>query len=148
MRGVAGVLNELGRQAKEAGAIISLHNHSDGAIFETIDDIERLFAHIDPAYCGLTFDTAHAVKGGITDLVGALKRYRSFVNNIHLKDVTADGQFCPLGQGTIDLEPIIALLQEWDYQHWLIVDEETKGLTVQQAFDEAASYLRNNGLLV
>lgn len=146
VRGVADVLNELGRQAKAVGATVSLHNHSDGAIFETIDDIERLFAHIDPTYCGLTFDTAHAVKGGIADLAGALERYRSFVNNIHLKDLTPDGAFCPLGTGTVDLQSVIAKLREWDYREWLIVDEETKGLTVREAFDRSIGYLKSNGL--
>jgi len=47
--------------------------------------------------------------------------------NIHLKDVDADGQFCPRGADTIDLRSIVGMLQERDDKHWLIVDEVTQG---------------------
>ncbi|XEC96202.1 sugar phosphate isomerase/epimerase family protein [Paenibacillus tarimensis] len=146
LKGFSGVLNELGRQANGAGAVISLHNHAD-TILESIDDIKRIFEHIDPACCGLTFDTAHAAKGGIEDLAGALEQFKPFVNNIHLKDLSGDGKFCLLGRGTLDLKSVLHKLSEWDYREWLIVDEETAGVSVREAFAGSAAFLREGGLL-
>jgi len=147
VRGIANVLNELGKRAVEAGAVISLHNHAD-TIVETVEDIAALFEHIDPQYCGLTFDTAHAAKGGVKDLAGTLEHYRAFVNNVHLKDVTADGAFCPIGTGTLDLPAVLAKLRAWDYKEWLIVDEESKGVPVREAFEASVGFLRRHGVMI
>lgn len=147
IKGVAEVLNELGKQANHAGAVVSLHNHA-GSLFESIEQLKRVFEYIDPQYCGMTFDTAHAAKGGIDDLAGALEHFKSVVNNVHLKDLSTDGTFCALGEGTLDLKSVLRTLGAWDYQEWLIVDEETKGLSVREAYDKSAAFLRSNGLLL
>jgi len=145
VKGVADVLNELGQLANEAGAVISLHNHV-GTILETVDDIAALFEHIDPTRCGLTFDTAHAAKGGIEDLAGTLEHYRAFVNNVHLKDLSAGGAFCPVGTGTLALEAVLGKLRDWGYDQWVIVDDESQETSVQEAFELSAAFLRKNGV--
>lgn len=145
IEGFAEVLNAMGRKAREAGAVISLHNHTN-SIVESSEQIQQVFAHIDPAYCGMTFDTAHAAKGGITDLAGALREFRRFVNAVHLKDLSADGTFCPLGEGTLDLGAVLRELRAWDFQEWLIVDEESKGVSVEDAYGRSVDFLRRHGI--
>lgn len=83
----------------------SLHNHVNG-LFERDTNLERIAVHLDPARCGLTFDTAHATKGGIADLGAAIPKFARHIVNVHVKDLAADGSFCPLGHGTLNLESV------------------------------------------
>lgn len=146
IKGVADVLNALGRQAGQLGVAVSLHNHAD-TIFAGVEDLERLFEHVDPAACGLTFDTAHAALGGIEHMPKALVRFRDYLNNVHLKDLSSDGRFCPIGSGTLDLRAIVGQLAEMDYPNWLIVDEESDEYTVQEVFEQSVRFLQESGLL-
>lgn len=147
LQGVADALNRIGSLARESGVAISLHNHAD-TIFESIDQLRRVFALLDPQLCGLTFDTAHAAKGGIADLAAALEAFKPYLNNIHLKDLTVDGRFCPIGTGTLDLAGVLGKLREIGYSEWLIVDEESAGIGVEEAFAASARFLKANGWLV
>lgn len=141
---VARALMEMGRLAKDAGLAFSVHNHAD-CLFETADDLRKLSAGLDPEVCGLTFDTAHADKGGMTDLGSAVREFRPFITNVHLKDRAADGSFCPLGRGVMDLEPALDALRETGYDRWLVVDEESKGISAEEACRVSMEYLRSRG---
>lgn len=145
VKGVAEVLNSIGKAALAHGVTISLHNHAD-TIFESIDDLHRVFEHIDPRYCGLTFDTAHAAKGGITDLAAAVRAFKPYLNNVHLKDLSAEGQFRPVGTGTLDLVGAVRGIQEIGYSGWMIVDEETEGISVRTSFELSMDFLKQQHL--
>lgn len=146
LAGVAETLNQLGREAVKGGVTLSIHNHKD-TVFETIEDLQTLFEHVDVNVCGLTFDTAHGAKGGIHDLADAVQQFHPFINNVHLKDLSADGRFCPLGTGTLDLAPVIRKLHENGYDNWLIVDEESEGLSVEESFELSVQFLSKHGLM-
>lgn len=145
VRGVAEVLMKIGVRAQEAGLIISIHNHVNSLV-ESEADIVRLLDQLDPDLCGLTLDTAHAAKAGIPSVAALAVRFRKHLLNVHLKDLAADGRFCALGQGTLDLPPILRALEEIDYRQWLIVDEETIELSTSEALQIACDYLRQAGL--
>jgi sugar phosphate isomerase/epimerase len=145
IQGVVHELTEIGKLARDQGIAISLHNHAD-TIFESVEDLQRVFSYIEPVYCGLTFDTAHAAKGGIGDLAAAIEAFKPFINNVHLKDLSASGRFCPLGSGTLDLVPVVRKLQEIRYDEWIIIDEETEGMSVEEAFTISMCFLEENGL--
>ena len=144
-RGVAGVLNDIGSVAKTYGTHVSLHNHA-GCLFESAEDLDRLCEHLDPSLCGLTFDTAHAAKGGMVDLGEHITRLASHITNLHLKDVANEGHFCPLGQGTLDLTGVLNAIEAIGYERWLVVDEETKGLSAEQACTISMEFLMANGV--
>lgn len=142
---IAEVLNAIGAAGRPHRVRVSLHNHA-GCLFETADDLARISAGLDPALCGLTFDTAHAAKGGMTDLATPLRRLAPWITNVHLKDLAADGSFCPLGRGTLDLAAALAVLREVGYAKWLVADEETKGLGHREACTIAMRFLADHGL--
>ncbi|MBD3240737.1 MAG: TIM barrel protein [Chitinivibrionales bacterium] len=144
-RVAADALMAVGREAGAQGMSVSLHNHA-GTIFESIDDLEKLFALLDGAVVGLTLDTAHAAKGGIRDLPDAVRRFSSVLRNVHLKDIGSDGAFCPLGTGVLDLTPVVDTLRKTGYEQWLIVDEESGAYTTDEAFRIARAFLRERGL--
>ncbi|HCE42565.1 MAG TPA: hypothetical protein DET40_03355 [Lentisphaeria bacterium] len=140
------ILMELGRTAKKLGIEISLHNH-EGSIWETEQDIAKTAECLDPEFAGLTVDTGHCAKCGIKDIPAMIRRFKKYLVNVHLKDVDAGGNFCALGTGTQDLGPVIKVLDEIGYAKWLIVDEESKNVPVEQAFDIAKKYLQKEGAL-
>lgn len=142
---IADTLTAIGTAARAQGLVISIHNHVN-SIVETEADILRLLARLDPAICGLTYDTAHAAKAGVQDLTGLLRQVQPHLLNVHLKDLDAEGKFCPLGHGELDLAPILSVLKKMDYQEWLIVDEESKTVSTPEAMRIAREFLRANGL--
>ncbi len=139
------ILMELGRAAKAHGVEISLHNHA-GSIWETEEDIAKTAEYLDPEFAGLTIDTGHCAKCGIKDIPAMIRRFKKYLVNVHLKDVDASGNFCALGTGTQDLGPVIKVLPEIGFAKWLIVDEESKNVPVEQAFDISKKYLQKEGV--
>jgi len=146
VRAVADALMAIGRRASSQGLVISIHNHVDSLV-ESEADIARLLEIVDPTLCGLTLDTAHAAKAGIADVAQLVRRFKGHLLNVHLKDLATDGTFCALGQGTLDLRPILTALTEINYDQWLIVDEETAALGTEDAFRVAHDYLRREGIM-
>ena len=51
--------------------------------------------------------------GSVEDeILEIVKKYLDRIYYIHLKDITEDGMFCPLGVGTIDFDPIMKTLAD------------------------------------
>ncbi|MCF0229597.1 MAG: TIM barrel protein [Parasporobacterium sp.] len=88
--------------AEELGMRASFHPHM-GSLVESPEQLEKVVAHTSIALCP---DLAH-VKAGGGDPYEIVKKYIDRIYYIHLKDITPEGEFCPLGVGTIDMEPII-----------------------------------------
>ena len=133
-------LNELGRIAKDHGITLSYHHHM-GTGVETMAETDRLLENTDPNLVGLNYDSGHFYFSG-EDPVEALKRYVSRVSHVHLKDVRAgererakenrlsfldavrSGVFSVPGDGVIDFPAIFKILEDADYQGWLVVEAE------------------------
>jgi sugar phosphate isomerase/epimerase len=142
-RSVAEVLHDIGRIARTHAVQVSLHNHA-GCLFENAEDLDKLAEHLDPSLCGITFDTAHAAKGGMVDLGEHITRLANHITNVHLKDLAQEGHFCPLGQGTLELTGVLKALEGIGYKRWLVVDEETEGLSVEQACSISMEFIKAN----
>lgn len=147
VRAVADALKAIGERARDGGLVISIHNHVDSLV-ESEEDMARLLAMLGPHQCGLTLDTAHAVKAGIVGVERLAVRFREHLLNVHLKDISADGQFCALGAGTLALAPILEALSRVNYRGWLIVDEETSALGTEEALSIASGCLQRCGIMV
>ncbi len=117
-----------------------LHPHA-GTYIETADEIARVMGAIDPSLLGLCLDTGHFRYGG-ADPTQAVHDYHALVRHVHIKDcrtavleqVTADGKgleealsrgvFCELGAGDSHIDSVIAALQSYDYQGWLVIEQD------------------------
>jgi sugar phosphate isomerase/epimerase len=146
IKAVADVLAGIGRDAQSRGVVISLHNHA-GTLFESEEDLARLFDLLDPGLCGLTLDTGHTAKAGIEDAAGLVERFGGHLVNVHLKDLSAEGRFCPVGTGTVDLGSVLDAVASVGYEGWLIVDEESRDLPTDEAFRISRGYLEDRGLM-
>lgn len=133
-------LNRLGRLAAEKGMKIVYHHHM-GTVVQTTPEIDRLMANTDPELVYLLFDSGHLVFSG-EDALAVLRKYVKRVKHVHLKDIrpavlktvkekkmsfldaVRAGAFTVPGDGSIDFTPIFRILEENNYEGWLLVEAE------------------------
>ena len=135
-------MNHLGKLAKEVGMKLAIHHHIGTAI-QSIEDIDYLLSKTsEDVY--LLLDTGHIVfaekdKNAAFQL---FEKHMDRVAHIHLKDIRMEivdevqeeslsflesvkrGVFTVPGDGCIDFEPIFELIDQADYNGWLVVEAE------------------------
>lgn len=133
-------LNKLGKIAKDKGMALTFHHHM-GTVVQTEEEIDRFMDSVDPDLVYLLFDSGHLSFAGI-DPEKVLKKYADRVRHVHLKDLRRSvveqsregkwsflkgvraGTFTVPGDGDVDFAPIIRILEEADYQGWVVVEAE------------------------
>jgi len=133
-------LNKLGKIAKDKGMKLTFHHHM-GTVIQTEEEIERFMELVDPGLVYLLFDSGHLSFAGI-DPEKVLKKYVKRVRHVHLKDIRKDmveksrsekwsflkgvreGVFTVPGDGDVDFSPIFRILEEADYEGWVVVEAE------------------------
>lgn len=161
----ASAAQSIARQVRaETGLRTAFHHHCGGYV-ETPNEIARLMALTDPELLGLCLDTGHCLYGG-GDPLALLRRYRSRVWHVHLKDMepavarrarqqglnyyeaVAQGVFCELGRGGVPFADILEELGSMDYQGWLVVEQDVLPSlgTPRASAERNRAYLRGLGL--
>lgn len=135
-------LNQLGKEAYEAGMQLCYHPHV-GTGVETLEDIDRLMAGTNPKYLKLLLDTGHLYYAGV-DPLEVTKKYSDRIKHVHLKNIRKkvldssikqglsfldsirEGSFTVPGdkEGVIDFAPILSELAKANYEGWLVVEAE------------------------
>jgi inosose dehydratase len=133
-------LNELGRLAKEKKMTLTFHHHM-GTGVQTVEEIDRLMASVDPSLVYLLFDSGHLTFAGV-DPVPVLKKYIGRTRHVHLKDcrlavrdrvkpegwsflkAVREGVFTVPGDGDVKFEPLFDILEKADYEGWVVVEAE------------------------
>jgi len=133
-------LNKLGKLAKDKGMKIVYHHHM-GTGVQTTAEIDKLMSITDENLVYLLFDSGHLVYSG-EDQIAILKKYINRIKHVHLKDIrpeivnkvkieklsflkgVREGAFTVPGDGSIDFKPIFKILEENNYEGWLIVEAE------------------------
>lgn len=133
-------LNRLGKIAKIKGMKLTFHHHM-GTVVQTEEEIDQLMAETDPKYVSLLFDSGHLSFAGI-DPEKVLMKHVSRVGHVHLKDLrkavveqsrkegwsflkgVRAGTFTVPGDGDVDFAPIFRILEDADYQGWVVVEAE------------------------
>lgn len=133
--------NLVAAKVKEATGLRTVFHHHCAGYFETPAEIDRLMALTDPSLLGLVLDMGHYRFGG-GDPLSALKRLRDRIWHIHFKDCqpaiaaksrqekmdyfqsVSAGVFCELGKGEVPFSAIVAELQSWPYQGWIVVEQD------------------------
>jgi sugar phosphate isomerase/epimerase len=117
-------LNTLGQMAAQRGLKFYVHNHQleftnvfsydlngDGRS-EKVSAWEIVEAKTDPRYVNFEIDIhwAHLAMGQdkYQDLTSFLRKHRSRIVLLHIKDTTPDGKIADLGRGTTDWSQIVA----------------------------------------
>jgi inosose dehydratase len=145
--------------AHEHGLETVFHPHA-GTVVEFADEVERLLAGTDPELVGLCLDTGHAVYGGI-DPASLCRAHGTRIGHVHVKDVdadrlgraissgssfqqaVADGVFCPLGRGAIDLAAVADALRASAYDGWVVFEQDRRPGVTPAAYADAVTSLEH-----
>ena len=119
------LLTTLGQRTADVGVPIVYHHHMN-SLGERPQEVDAILDAADQRHVRVLFDVAHYQQGG-GDPVAAIKRYRSWIEVVHLKDVRAQEggsgyQFVELGRGRVDLAGVFAALSEINFGGWAIVE--------------------------
>lgn len=133
-------LNNLGKLAQDKGMKVVYHHHM-GTGVQTTAEIDKLMSITDENLVYLLFDSGHLVYSG-EDHIAVLKKYINRIKHVHLKDIRPEivkdvkdqklsflkgvrlGAFTVPGDGSIDFKPIFKILEENNYEGWLLVEAE------------------------
>ena len=125
--------------AAKHGLATVLHPHV-GTHVEREAEVDRFLADSDLQLC---LDTGHLLIGG-TDPVELARRYPDRIGHVHLKDVRDEiaakvrsgelsytdaveqGIYVPLGDGDVDVEALVKLVQEAGYAGWFVLEQDTQ----------------------
>jgi sugar phosphate isomerase/epimerase len=119
-------LGEIGARYKEAGLTLCYHNHAFE--FEKFDGIYGFDALFDAAPADLLqaeMDTFWVQKGG-ENIAAYLSKYSGRVPLVHLKDMSEDGDFRPVGEGTIDYTALFAAAESAGTVHYMVEQDQCK----------------------
>ena len=114
------------QKVKETNIRVAVHNHGpEDTLYPGPQQVyDRIKTRDDRM--GLCLDIGHATRAG-TNLVKAIKEYRSRLFDLHIKDVTAaekDGKAIEIGRGVIDFKAVIEALRKIDYKGYCSIEFE------------------------
>jgi len=115
-------LDRVAGELADAGAALSLHHHS-GHPVESVADIRDLIAAAPRVR--VTIDTGHLGRTGGEPMQGVLTELGARVDNVHLKDLDADGAFRLVGEGMLPLREVVAEYLSLDAEPTMCIDEES-----------------------
>jgi inosose dehydratase len=137
-RRLAHHLEEAAELASRYGLTLAVHPHA-GTLVESEEDIQRILAESDVAFC---LDTGHCAIGG-ADPAALVRDHGERIVHVHLKDVdltlaeevragvlslveaTRRGLFRPLGSGDAEIGEVVDLLDGSGYGRWLVLEQDT-----------------------
>jgi inosose dehydratase len=150
---MAAVMNRVGEIAHAAGIDSTMHPHW-GTAAETRLEIEVLLDRLDNPLVGFAPDTGQIAKGG-ADPLPVIDRWAEIVRYVHLKDIdakwdemrkagvplpSAEG-YAEIGQGSIDLRPLLPILDRVNYSGWLMAELDQSKRTGRESAALAKKYL-------
>ncbi|MCM3413186.1 myo-inosose-2 dehydratase [Metabacillus litoralis] len=133
-------LNELGKIAEQYNLKLVFHHHM-GTGVQSLEEIDRLMDHTDPAHVHLLYDTGHIyVSDG--DYITLLKKHIDRIKHVHFKDSRPEvlnqcrekgesflqsflnGMFTVPGDGCIDFTEVYQFLLDHNYKGWIVIEAE------------------------
>lgn len=140
----ARVLNQVGEITLAQGIKSCFHNHV-GSTIETREEIDRLWALIDPSLVFMGPDTGHLAWAG-ADVIQFCRDYADSIKTMHIKDVNQQvmdegvaaewdyrtfsdkGIWTELGQGCVDFPAVFQILKDASFSGWIIVETDVTQL--------------------
>jgi inosose dehydratase len=132
---------KIAKAVKDTYGVRTVFHHHCAGYVETPEEIDKLLSLTDPNLLGLCLDMGHYAFGG-GNPADALKAYSNRIWHVHFKDFNPEiakaskavngdyfdalkrGVFCELGKGGVDFKTIVALLHQFKYDDWIVVEQD------------------------
>ncbi len=141
-RASASVLNERGRQLREAD--IHLHYHNHDFEFEAVNGstsgMDILLHELDFDVVDLCLDVGWVWRAGL-DPVQWMQQHRDKIGYLHLRDFAGE-ESVALGQGSMDLKPIVTTIDALPNVRWIVVEQDPTSPDPLRSMSESRAYLR------
>jgi sugar phosphate isomerase/epimerase len=157
--------NHLGDVCAEYGIRTGMHNHSQGQLVETQDEIEMLLQWTNPKKFHWCPDTVHLYMANCDilglfakyahrliffDLVDAKYEYQKealqLANGLVEKAGSQNGTFMlsnrDYGDGEVDLQGIMRIVRRVKYKGWINIDHHHARVSPRNSFDRCMTYIR------
>ena len=132
------------KKVKEYGFNYAIHLHGpDIELFPDAADVWNNVKDLDPRI-GMCLDIGHDTRNG-KDPVKDLKKYRSRVFDVHIKDVTGNtklGYSVEIGRGIIDIPAFVKMLRIVDYKGVCSLEHEKNMNDPFMGIAESIGYFR------
>ncbi|MBK6281772.1 MAG: TIM barrel protein [Draconibacterium sp.] len=156
---------KVAKAVKDKYGMRTVFHHHCGGFVETPGEVAKLMELTNPEILGLCLDMGHFAFGG-GDPVVALKKYYNRIWHVHFKDFdpkvgqdakennydyfksVEEGVFCELGKGSVDFESIVKILNEKEYDGWIVVEQDVlPGMgSPKKCADHNRKYIKSLGL--
>ena len=128
------IMNTLGEKCTNAGIKLLYHNHEfefktleDGTVIE-----ELLLEKCNPEFVNFQMDLFWVNKAGVDPLT-YFEKYPGRFIAWHVKDMNEEGNFAPVGTGTIDFKRILAEKEQSGMEFYLVEQDNTFDLDPLEA---------------
>jgi sugar phosphate isomerase/epimerase len=140
---LASSINRIAERVHAAGMRLAYHNH-DFELVETGGQtgLDTLLQSTDPALVGFELDCGWTTKVGI-DPLALMRKLDRRLWLLHVKDVTAGGEWTEAGQGVVDYKSIVAAAPDLGVQ-WLIVEHDNPRPPATDSLGASVRWLREN----
>jgi inosose dehydratase len=119
-------VNAVGARAADSGVVAAFHpNSPPGSIFRVEEDYNIVFDGLDSEKVGFAPDAGHIAKGGM-DPVKIFRDSIALIRHVHFKDMDQSGKWIEMGRGCIDFQGIYKILQDSNYDGWIMVEDESE----------------------
>ncbi|MGH9657240.1 MAG: sugar phosphate isomerase/epimerase family protein [Bryobacteraceae bacterium] len=157
--------NRLGDLCGTYGIRAGLHNHSQGQLVESQDEVERMLALTDPKRFHWSPDTVHLYLGGC-DIVGLFEKHGHRLISMDYVDaryvyatkdvVLANGKvekagtqsatflLCnqDFGDGEVNLPALTRVLKKRRFKGWITIDHHYTPVSPRHSFTRCRDYIR------
>jgi len=157
--------NHLGDVCAEYGIRTGMHNHSQGQLIETQDEIELLMKLTDPKKFYWCPDTVHLYMANC-DIIGLFQKYAHRLIFFDLVDAKYEYQTAEMrlpngkiepagsqngtfmlgnrdyGDGEVDLQGIMRILKKVRYKGWINIDHHYSRVSPHSSFERCMAYIR------
>jgi inosose dehydratase len=147
---IVATLNEFSKALADIGITGCLHQHT-GTCIESRDETYAVMEAVDTRYVKFGPDIGQLQKGG-SDPVQVVKDFLPVVNHMHMKDYNGGEAFvgyCPLGQGKVNIPPILDLMDGRQIAGMIMVELDgtpRNPITALETATIAKSYLEKQGV--
>lgn len=132
------------KKVKQYGFNVAIHLHGpDINLYPDADDVWNHVKDLDPRI-GMCLDVGHDTRNG-KDPVADLKKYKSRVFDIHIKDVTGPtklGYSLEIGRGIIDFPAFVKMLRKVKYTGVCSLEHEKDMANPFMGIAESIGYFR------